>query len=50
MAPQQRRHWLRGRSYALGPQLDTFLVCAATAVILNRVVLIVLGYPQIGSR
>ena len=50
MAAQQRRHWLRGRSYVLGPQLDTFLVCAATAVILNRVVLIVLGYPQIGSR
>jgi len=47
---QPRRHWLRGRSYALGPQLDTFLVCAATAVVLNRVVLIVLGYPQIGSR
>jgi hypothetical protein len=50
VATQGRRHWLRGRSYALGPQLDTFLVCAATAVILNRVVLIVLGYPQIGSR
>jgi hypothetical protein len=50
VATQQRRHWLRGRSYALGPQLDTFLVCAATAVILNRVVLIILGYPQIGSR
>jgi hypothetical protein len=45
-----RRHWLRGRSYTLGQQLDTFLVCAATAVVLNRVVLIVLGYPQIGSR
>jgi hypothetical protein len=45
-----RRHWLRGRSYLLGRQLDTFLVCAATAVIVNRVVLIVLGYPQIGSR
>jgi len=47
---QPRHHWLRGRSYTLGPQLDSFLVCAATAVILNRAVLIILGYPQIGSR
>jgi hypothetical protein len=45
-----RRAWLRGRSYALGRQLDTFLVCAATGVVVNRALLIVLGYPQIGSR
>ena len=50
MVGKHRARWLRGRSYKLGPQLDTFLVCAATAVILNRVVLIILGYPQIGSR
>jgi hypothetical protein len=50
MATQRRARWLRGRSYTLGPQLDTFLVCAATAVVLNRVVLIALGYPQVGSR
>ena len=50
MATQHRGRWLRGRSYTLKAQLDTFLVCAATAVVLNRVVLIVLGYPQIGSR
>lgn len=47
---RQPRAWLRGRSYALGPQLDTFLVCAASAVVVNRAILIVLGYPQIGSR
>ena len=29
---------MRGRSYKLGPQLDTFLVCAATAVALNRAI------------
>ena len=50
MVRKHRARWLRGRSYKLGPQLDTFLVCAATAVILNRLVLIILGYPQIGSR
>jgi hypothetical protein len=50
VASHRRARWLRGRSYKLGPQLDTFLVCAATAVVLNRVVLIVLGYPQVGSR
>ncbi len=51
MTEQRRpRAWFRGRSYALGPQLDTFLVCAASGVILNRTLLIVLGYPQIGSR
>jgi len=50
VATQHRGRWLRGRSYTLKAQLDTFLVCAATAVVLNRVVLIVLGYPQIGSR
>ena len=50
VATQHRARWLRGRSYKLGPQLDTFLVCAATAVVLNRVVLIILGYPQVGSR
>ncbi|MFA5884330.1 MAG: hypothetical protein WDA60_10805 [Acidimicrobiia bacterium] len=44
------RAWFRGRNYALGQQLDTFLVCAASGVILNRALLIVLGYPQIGSR
>lgn len=44
------RAWVRGRNYARGPQLDTFLVCAASAVVLNRAVLVVLGYPQIGSR
>jgi hypothetical protein len=47
---KRRARWLRGRSWKLGPQLDTFLVCAATAVVLNRTVLIILGYPQIGSR
>ena len=50
MASHHRARWLRGRSYKLGPQLDTFIVCAATAVVLNRVVLIILGYPQVGSR
>jgi hypothetical protein len=50
VAEKHRARWLRGRSWKLGPQLDTFLVCAATAVILNRAVLIILGYPQIGSR
>ena len=50
MGRHRRARWLRGRSYKLGPQLDTFLVCAATAVVLNRLVLIILGYPQIGSR
>jgi hypothetical protein len=50
MARHRRARWLRGRSYKLGQQLDTFLVCAATAVVLNRLVLIILGYPQIGSR
>ena len=50
MTKRRRARWLRGRSYTLGTQLDTFLVCAATAVVLNRVVLIVLGYPQVGSR
>jgi len=50
MASRHHARWLRGRSYKLGPQLDTFLVCAATAVVLNRVVLIILGYPQVGSR
>jgi hypothetical protein len=50
MVRHRRARWLRGRSYKLGPQLDTFLVCAATAVVLNRLVLIILGYPQIGSR
>jgi hypothetical protein len=50
MARHHRARWLRGRSYKLGPQLDTFLVCAATAVVVNRLVLIILGYPQIGSR
>jgi len=44
------REWFRGRSYVLGPQLDTFLVCAASGVIVNRVFLIVTGYPQIGGR
>jgi hypothetical protein len=44
------RAWFRGRSYALGAQLDTFLVCAASGVVINRAILIVLGYPQIGSR
>jgi hypothetical protein len=44
------RKWFRGRNYALGAQLDTFLVCAASGVMLNRVILIVLGYPQVGSR
>ena len=44
------RAWLRGRSYVLGQQLDTFLVCAASAVVINRALLIALGYPQIGSR
>lgn len=41
---------LRGRSYALGAQLDTFLVCAASGVIVNHAFLIVTGSPQIGSR
>jgi hypothetical protein len=50
MTKRRQARWLRERSYFLGPQLDTFLVCAATAVVLNRVVLIVLGYPQVGSR
>jgi hypothetical protein len=50
MTSRHRARWLLGRSYKLGPQLDTFLVCAATAVVLNRVVLIILGYPQVGSR
>jgi hypothetical protein len=50
MASHRGARWLRGRSYKLGPQLDTFIVCAATAVVLNRVVLIILGYPQVGSR
>lgn len=44
------RGWFRGRSYLLGAQLDTFLVCAASGVVINRAILIVLGYPQIGSR
>jgi len=44
------RAWFRGRSYRLAAQLDTFLVCAATGVVVNRAILIVLGYPQIGSR
>ena len=34
----------------MGAQLDTFLVCAAAGVVINRSILIVLGYPQIGSR
>ena len=51
MTEQRRpRAWFRGRSYTLGPQLDTFLVCAASGVILNRALLIALGYPQVGSR
>lgn len=51
MSEQRRpRAWFRGRSYALGTQLDTFLVCAASGVVVNRAILIVLGYPQIGSR
>ena len=48
--PRPSRGWFRGRSYSLGAQLDTFLVCAAAGVIVNRALLIVLGYPQIGSR
>ncbi len=47
---RQSRGWFRGRSYSLGAQLDTFLVCAASGVVINRAILIVLGYPQIGSR
>ena len=47
---RQSRGWFRGRSYLLGAQLDTFLVCAASGVVINRAILIVLGYPQIGSR
>jgi hypothetical protein len=42
--------WYRGRNYLLGAQLDTFLVCAATGVVVNRLFLIITGYPQIGSR
>lgn len=48
--PRQSRGWFRGRSYSLGAQLDTFLVCAASGVVINRAILIVLGYPQVGSR
>ncbi|MFM8303060.1 MAG: hypothetical protein ACKOA9_01990 [Actinomycetota bacterium] len=48
--PRRPRAWFRGRSYTLGAQLDTFLVCAATGVVVNRAILIALGYPQIGSR
>ena len=48
--PRPSRGWFRGRSYSLGAQLDTFLVCAAAGVVVNRALLIVLGYPQIGSR
>lgn len=40
----------RGRNYTLGPQLDTFLVCAASGVVINRLFLIITGYPQIGGR
>ena len=47
---RQPRTFFRGRNYAIGSQLDTFLVCAASGVIINRAILIVLGYPQIGSR
>jgi hypothetical protein len=46
----RRRTRLRARNYALGAQLDTFLVCAATGVVVNRVFLIITGYPQVGGR
>jgi hypothetical protein len=50
MTSRRGRGWFRGRNYILGPQLDTFLVCAATGVVVNRLFLIITGYPQIGSR
>lgn len=50
MSKHQRAKRFRGRNYTLGAQLDTFLVCAASGVIINRLFLIITGYPQIGGR
>src|SRR5688572_15488563 len=50
MSQRRKAKRFRGRNYTLGAQLDTFLVCAASGVVINRLFLIITGYPQIGGR